>query len=229
MRHPRRWIFIAVVLVVVLAAGGALAYYVFGGSTPAKPKLSNSASTATGAQVPSTPDGTWRVETAKTVYVGYRIKELFGGATLKRDAVGRTGHVSGTLKIANDQVQSTTVTANVATLESDRAPRDNYIHTHSLDSDQFPKATFALTTPITFPAGTKVGQALHLQGTGTLTLHGVTKPVTLTLDARWNGATIEVAGTAPIVLADFGIDPPHTPIVSVDDHGSLELHLLFTH
>jgi polyisoprenoid-binding protein YceI len=62
---------------------------------------------------------------------------------------------------------------------------------------------------------------------GRLTLHGVTKPVTVQLEARYDGSGIEVAGTAPVVLADFGINAPDTPVVSVEDHGSFELHLLF--
>ena len=62
---------------------------------------------------------------------------------------------------------------------------------------------------------------------GTLTLHGVTKPVTVPVEARWDGDTIEVAGNAPVVLADYKIEPPDTGVVKVDDHGSFELALTF--
>ncbi|MCU1430606.1 MAG: hypothetical protein JWL83_4606 [Actinomycetia bacterium] len=216
-------------MVVVLGIGGAVAYYVFGDSAPAKPKLSSSSCAATGGASPSSsPDGTWHIAKSKNTYVGYRIKELFGGATLKRDAVGRTPDATGTLTIASNQVQKTTVTANVTTLVSNRSPRDQYIHTHALDSDRFPQASFTLSKPIALPASAVAGNAASLQASGSLTLHGTTKPITLTLDTCWRGATIEVAGTAPIVLADYGIDSPHTPIVSVDNHGSLEVHLLFS-
>ena len=36
----------------------------------------------------------------------------------------------------------------------------------------------------------------------------------LTVQARWNGDTIDVAGTAPISLADYSITTPKTPVVS---------------
>ena len=62
---------------------------------------------------------------------------------------------------------------------------------------------------------------------GELTLHGVTKPVQLMVDARWQGDRIDVAGTAPIVLADYGIATPQTPLVSADGDGSFELQLVF--
>ena len=39
---------------------------------------------------------------------------------------------------------------------------------------------------------------------GQLTLHGVTRPFTIPVKARWNGGTIDVIGTAPIVLGDYG-------------------------
>ena len=62
---------------------------------------------------------------------------------------------------------------------------------------------------------------------GDLTLHGVTTALSIPVTARWNGATIDVIGTAPIVLADYGIATPQTPVVSVQGTGSLELQLVF--
>ena len=53
-------------------------------------------------------------------------------------------------------------------------------------------------------------------------------PVTLALQAEWTGDTIAVAGSAPIVLAEYGIAPISTGFVSVDDQGELELQLVFT-
>ena len=52
-------------------------------------------------------------------------------------------------------------------------------------------------------------------------------PPHLPLEARWDGPKIEVTGNAPIVLADYKIDPPDTGVVKVDDHGSLDLSLVF--
>ena len=223
MRHPLRWFLVALV-VVVLALGGLLAWYVFGDDAPAKPTLSESTVKNRGAA--AAPAGTWRVATGADVYVGYRIKELFGGSTIKRDAVGRTPTVSGTVTIAGEQVTKASVRADVSDLESDRAARDSYIHGNGLESDRFPRATFVLAQPITLPSVAS-GKDVKVQANGRLTLHGVTKPVTVQLEARSDGARVEVAGTAPVVLGDFGIDAPDTPVVAVDDHGAFELHLLF--
>jgi polyisoprenoid-binding protein YceI len=228
VRLPRlRWLLLGAFLVVALGVG-AVIWYVFGGSSPGKPHLSSTATTDV-APGSATPVGSWTLLRAKDVYVGYRIQELFAGDTLHKDAVGRTPTVDGTMTITQRQVASVVVNANLANLTSDRAIRDDYIHTHAIESDRFPTARFELASPIALPAGVRPGTTLHLSAAGRLTLHGVTRDVTATLDARWNGSTTDVVGTAPIVLADYGIQAPNTSVTSVDDHGTFELQLRFGH
>jgi polyisoprenoid-binding protein YceI len=222
VRHPLRWLLVAII-VIVLGIGVAVGWYVFGDSAPAKPTLTER---TVAKDASSDPSGQWRLTKSNDVYVGYRIKELFGGSTIKRDAVGRTGDATGTMTIAGNEVRTASVVATLTGLESDRAARDSYVHDHALETDKFPTARFVLTQPLRLTT-VAPGAEVHEQAAGNLTMHGVTKAVTLTLDAKWDGKTIEVAGTAPITLADFSIERPDTPVVSVDDHGSLEVHLLF--
>lgn len=219
-------------VIVVLGAVGFGAWYVFGGSTPSKPHLSPTATTDVAAGSGATPAGSWTVARGQNVYVGYRMTELFAGDTIHKPAVGRTPQVTGSMTIGSGpgsafSVSAATVTGEMGSLTSDRSPRDNYIHTHAIESDRYPTATFTLTQPIALPAGVKPGQKVTVTASGNLTLHGVTKPVTAPLQTRWDGSTVEVAGSAPIVLADYDITPPDTGVVKVDDHGSFELQLTF--
>ena len=70
--------------------------------------------------------------------------------------------------------------------------------------------------------------AYRVSATGDLLLHGVTRPVSIELSARWNGATISVAGGAPVLMSDYGMDAISVPgLVETDDRGTLELQLLF--
>ncbi len=226
MRHPLRW-FLVAITVVVVAVVGVGAWYVFGDSAPAKPKLDTSKPIDTSG--PATPAGNWKVQQGNQVYAGYRMTEVFAGDVIHKEAVGRSPAVSGTMTIVPGQVTAVAVTAQMQQLTSDRLPRDNYIHTHAIESDRYPTATFVLTKPITLPVPTVKGQTLHLSATGNLTLHGVTRTISAPLEARWTGAEIDVVSekSIPIVLADYKIDPPDTGVVKVDNHGYLELSLTF--
>jgi hypothetical protein len=58
-----------------------------------------------------------------------------------------------------------------------------------------------------------------------LTLHGVTQPVTFPLQARWDGATIQVAGSMPVRRSDFGLQVPSLVWFRLQDQGVVELEL----
>jgi polyisoprenoid-binding protein YceI len=228
VRRPRlRWLLLAAFVVVALGVG-AVIWYVFGDSSPGKPQLSSTATTDV-APGSATPVGSWTLVRGKNVYVGYRIQEQFAGDTIHKDAVGRTPTVDGAMTITPGQVASVVVNAGLQNLTSGRAARDDYIHTHAIESDKFPTARFELASPIAIPSGVRPGDKLHLSAAGRLTLHGVTRDVNATLDARWNGLTIDVVGSAPIVLADYGIQPPQTSVTSVGDRGTFELQLRLRH
>ncbi|MDQ3469796.1 MAG: YceI family protein [Actinomycetota bacterium] len=49
-----------------------------------------------------------------------------------------------------------------------------------MDVEQFPGATFTLTAPIKFGAVPATAQPVTASATGDLTLHGVTRSVTIT-------------------------------------------------
>jgi len=224
VRHPVRWIVIGVAVVVIAAAGFG-AWYVLGDDAPAKPTLSTTGTTFAGG--PSSIEGDWVVAAGAGVYLGYRMTEVFAGDVLHKTAVGRTTTVKGNMTITANAVTEVVVTATMTDLKSYRGARDNYIHTHGIESDKYPTATFKLIKPIPLPQPVPKGDEVKVPATGALTLHGVTKTVTIPLDARWSGPTIQVVGTAPIVLADYKIEPPQTSVVKTDDHGSLELSLTF--
>jgi polyisoprenoid-binding protein YceI len=186
------------------------------------------ASSAAPNQTAGSPAGTWKVVPADTTYVGYRVQELFAGETIHKAAVGRTAGVTGTMACSDQQVQAVQITANLTGLKSNRGPRDTYLHTHALQTDTIPNSTFVLSAPNPLPEAPKVGKELQVPVTGKLTLHNVTRDITVTLTARWDGPTIDVIGTVPIAFADYGIEKPKTAVVETEDHGSLELSLHFS-
>lgn len=231
MQRSARYALIACVAVVVF---GGFAFWWFvlrsdapeRASVPVRTESTDPPGIGDQAGAPS-PDGSWRIAPADDVFAGYRIQELFGGETLKSTAVGRTRAVTGTMTIAGGSVTAARIDVDVTQLASDQSRRDSFIRANALETDAFPSATFVLAQPVVLPDGVVIGRQVEVTAVGELTLHGVTKLVELPLRATWNGSTISVAGGTQIVLADFGIQPPRLPIVTVDDVGELEVQLVF--
>ncbi len=217
----------------LLLVAGAGVVYVVSGSTPAAVSLASDASSTAGSG--GSLDGTWNVDTSigsfsdfSSSFVGYRVNENLanvGAAT----AVGRTPSVSGTLTLSGSTITAVKVAADLTALQSDKPMRDGQLHTQALQTDQFPTAAFELTTPIVLPSLPADGQTITVTANGNLTLHGVTRSVSLPLQAKLSGSTVTVVGSLPITFADYGIQPPQSMMVlSVDDHGVMELQLHFT-
>ena len=161
MRRAFKFLFGALAILLV-GAVAFVAWYVFTDNAPAKPRLSVSQPAGSGG--PATPAGSWHVVRGPSVFVGYRIKELFGDAVLKRDAVGRTPAVNGTMTIAGDRVTAVAVRADVTQLDSGRAARDAYTRDNALETGKFANARFTLTAPITLPASVAKGREVHTVG-----------------------------------------------------------------
>jgi polyisoprenoid-binding protein YceI len=218
-------------VVVLVAVGAAVWWFVLRDDSPPPPELTDTGETTGDQAVSGELDGTWALVADDAHYAGYRIPELFGGDTLKRDAVARTGAVTGELTIEGDQLIAVQITADLTALESEdptAGRRDRYLQGNALEVETFPEATFTLTDPVDLAPLPAERQPATYEITGDLTLHGVTAPVAVSLDTSWDGDTIEVAGSAPVTLADFDIDAPDVPgLAKVDEVGAFEVLLLF--
>ena len=137
--------------------------------------------------------------------------------------------MTGTLTVAGDGVTAAEIEVDLTTLESDRGQRDNALRTRGLESESFPTATFRLTEPVALPPGMADGDRASAAAAGELTIHGVTKPATIELQAELQADTAVVVGSAPVALADFDIDPPTgLSVLSIDGEGTFEFQLFFT-
>jgi polyisoprenoid-binding protein YceI len=141
---------------------------------------------------------------------------------------GRTEQVTGELAVSGLTLESASFEVDVASIATDSANRDDYFRTEALRTAEFPTASFVLTEPITVDAAPAVGEVRTVQATGELTLAGVTKPVTVELQAVLNGATGQVAGSIPITFADFGVEAPNLGFVSVEPNGTVEFSLVLS-
>ena len=219
-------------LLVAVAAVGIVYFVVFPGSSPQKLALSSPTPSATvsTASPGSTPSaGTWSVTSGSQA--GYRVREQLASLPAPSDAVGRTTAVTGTIALASSasgySVTAATIAVDVTKLTSDQDRRDQRIHSQGLESDRYPTATFQLSTPIELPATAASGQAVSVSATGVLTLHGVTKTVTIPIAARMTGTEIELVGSITFPFNQFAMTPPSIGgFVSVQDNATIEFQLL---
>ena len=217
------------------AAGVGVAYFVvFAGSSPQKLALSSPTPTASGSPTASASAGigagSWTVASGSVA--GYRVREQLASLSAPSDAVGRTSSITGSMTITQSgstyTVSATSITVNVNTLTSDRSMRDQRIHQMGLESDRYPTATFVLTTPIDLPAGATSGQVVNVSAIGQLTIHGVTRKVTIPIQARSNGTQVEIAGSITFPFSEFGMTPPSIGgFVTVQDNATMEFDLKF--
>ena len=219
-------------VVVLLAVFGLAYFWLFNSDSP--PELSlETTKGATEAPAPPSGDlaGTWAAGDGSIA--GYRVREKLAQLPAPSDAVGRTGAVTGQFVLAEDggayRVSKADFTVDVTQLKSDESKRDNKIRTIGLETDKFPQATYALTGPISLPADAADGKAVTVQSDGDLTLHGVTKKVSIPLQVQRDGARIKIVGNYEFSWADFGMTAPSVPpFVSVTGNPKLEFSLLMS-
>lgn len=246
-RSPTRLLVLAIVALVVLGAGAGF-WILFVRGTPPPPVGLGSpaasgaagsprASAATGSTAPSTAVGTgerWTIDTSigsfsdfTSSFVGYRVNETLAGNTANT-AVGRTPAVTGSLTLDGATITSVEVSADLTQLASDDSRRDGRLREQAIETDRFPNATFKLTQPIGLGAVPADGSSFDVDATGDLTLHGTTKQVAIPLHATLSGDVVTVTGSIEIAFADYAIEKPTSFLVlSIEDHGVMELQLLF--
>jgi len=178
----------------------------------------------------STLEGTWNV--AQGSVAGYRVKEKLASLPAQSDAVGRTESITGTVRLRSNgsrlEAEAVNVEVDVSTLKSDEDRRDNRVR-GALGTDQFPKATFTSTGGVVLPDNLAAGDDVTADIAGQLTIHGVTKQVTIPLQFRVTGGQGEVVGSLTFPFSDFEISPPNIGgFVSVESDATLEFKMLLT-
>ena len=243
---PRKFLIplVAVIGLALLGGAGAYAYFFSGLRTsPTALALSSptptptaSATTSPSATSAASGIGTWQV--ASGSLAGYRVKEQFAGQSSSHEAVSRTSDVSGQVTITQTggvyTMSSGKITVQLASLASvdsvagfNVSTRDGIVQ-RTLDVSSYPTAVFEAGS-VVLPAAASSGQQVTVTVPGQLTIHGVKKDVTATLQLRVSGGTAQIAGSIQTNMTEFGISPPQVPITVVQPAVTIEFSLNLTH
>lgn len=192
-------------------------------SNATTPAASTQASSASGV------NGTWSPDTAKANFLGYRVGEELARIGTQT-AVGRTSAVTGEVGISGDKVTSAKLTADLTQLKSDSNMRDGQLRNQAIETSKYPRATFELTDAVTLPSTFATGGAFETTLKGKLTLHGVSKDVSIPVQGQLKDGLIVVVGSIDIKFADYSISKPNgASVLSIEDHGIMEFQLFLKH
>jgi polyisoprenoid-binding protein YceI len=207
----RRWIIGGVAILLVVGFGGPLVY----NQVVAAPAL---LTLPTGQRVADTSPGAmslgglWHVVGPST-RAGFRV--VTGALGYQNTVIGRTSKAQGSLMISGNVVRTASFTVDLSSINTSASGRT------LMDVATYPTATFVLTHPIQLARTPADGTVQHYAATGALTFHGVTRPVSITLENEGLGSTLYVLTDIPIVFADWHIAVPY----GVAGSGTLEVLL----
>jgi polyisoprenoid-binding protein YceI len=241
----RTKVLIGVVGAVALAGAGG-AWWFLWDDAPAEVSLDAAVDSVAGADsgeeassATGTSDGiegSWTVDTetgefdhesATGTFAGFRIAEELAsiGSTT---AVGRTGDVTGSITIEGTTLTAASFEVDITTITTNESRRDDRVQ-DALETAVLPTGTFTLTEPVSLGEGAASGEPVAATAVGDLTIHGVTRQVEIPLEAQLVDATVVATGSLDITFSDFDVDVPDSQVVvSVEDHGVLEMQLLLT-
>jgi polyisoprenoid-binding protein YceI len=178
-----------------------------------------------GSWVVDTETGKFDFESATGTFAGFRIEEELAsiGSTT---AVGRTGDVTGSITIEGTTLTAASFEVDMTTITTNESGRDDRVQ-EALETADNPTGSFTLTDPVELGDGAASGEPVAVTALGDLTIHGVTRQVAIPLEAQLVDDTVVVTGSLDITFSDFEVDVPDSQVVvSVKDHGVMELQLL---
>lgn len=157
----------------------------------------------------------------------YRVREQLASLSLPSDAIGKTSAVTGTIVGKTDGTiisSESKFVVDLATLQSDRSQRDNFLRRNVLETSQYQYATFVPTKATGLPSAFPSSGQVSFKLTGDLTIRDVTKPVTWDVACQGQPTEGMCHATTSFQFEYFNLTQPRVSIVlSIVDNITLEM------
>ena len=144
------------------------------------------------------------------------------------EAVGKTNAIIGTILLdaKKTPLACSRFDVDLRTLTSDQVRRDNYLYSNTLETGQYPLATFVLTSVEGLNGPLPDGKETTLTLIGNLSVHGVTKLVAWEATVKLDGDALTGSAKTSFKMPDFNITPPVIgQVVSIEETIGLEVDL----
>lgn len=142
--------------------------------------------------------------------------------------VGKTGDVSGEIRLSGENPRSVsgTITVKAATIKTGNRLRDKNMREDYLETDKYPAIVFKIEKVVTGPATISRGGQSTYTLEGTFEIHGVKKKIVVpaTVSADTDGG-MKVKSEFAIGLSDFQIKRPSFLIMRLSEEVTVKVSL----
>ncbi|KLU55295.1 hypothetical protein EL84_24895 [Paenibacillus sp. VT-400] len=111
-------------------------------------------------------------------------------------------------------------------IDSGNAQRDGHVkQADFFDVATYPQATFTATSFEGVPTEWPVGQTVDIKMNGTITVKGIEKEVTFDAKAAYENNAVLLSATSMVTFEDFGMENPHSVVLSTENDIQVQLEL----
>ncbi|WP_128101643.1 YceI family protein [Paenibacillus sp. DCT19] len=235
-KKTKTWIITGVAAVAIIGGGGYYFTNSYLGNNveieqvlPASTATSTTAVDSTGTAVTSDVvgseqlNGDWNISEGSKVY--------FSVTTSQETVNFVDEQVSGKWTINVDDASQMKAEGQIEMdgIDSGNGQRDGHVkQADFFDIATYPQATFTATSFEGLPAEWPVGQTVDVKMNGTLTVKGVEKEVIFDAKAAYDNDQVLLSATSMVTFEDFGMENPHSVVLSTENDIKLQLELKLT-
>ncbi|WP_405170011.1 YceI family protein [Paenibacillus sp. FSL H8-0280] len=235
-KKAKAWLITGVAAVAVIGGGGYyLANSYLGNNVEIEQVLPASAATSTTAvDSTGTPvanetagaeqlNGDWSISESSKVY--------FSVTTSQETVNFVDEQVKGNWTINVDDASQMKAEGQIEMdgIDSGNGQRDGHVkQADFFDVATYPQATFTATSFEAVPAEWPVGQTVDIKMNGTITVKGIEKEVTFDAKAAYENNEVLLSATSMVTFEDFGMENPHSVVLSTENDIQVQLELKLT-
>lgn len=235
-KKAKAWLITGVAAVALIGGGGYYLTNSYLGNNveieqvlPASTATSTTAVDSTGAVVANETAGAEQLNGDWSISEGSKV---YFSVTTSQETVNFVDEqVTGNWTINVDDASQMKAEGQIEMdgIDSGNGQRDGHVkQADFFDIATYPQATFTATSFEGVPTEWPVGQTVDIKMNGTITVRGVEKEVTFDAKAAYENNEVLLSATSLVTFEDFGMENPHSVVLSTENDIQVQLELKLT-